>query len=362
MTRQPLNLLVFNLAVDLDNPTVGFATRWIDAIARRVERVHVITMRMGRVEVPSNVTVRSVGQERGWSEARRALEFYRHLLAVCREDRIDACFSHMIQVFTVLAAPILRPRRVPIVTWYAHRAVGPMLKVAHHLSDRIVTSSEHGYRYRRDKLTILGHGIDTRVFAPGEAEPERPPLILSVGRLSPIKDLGTLIEACRLLRGSGEDFRCALVGDAPVGHEWYEAELRDRVAAAGLAGTVLFAGSTPNDRLASWYRRANMHVNLSHLGSLDKTVLETMASGCPSLVSNDAFRALLGEHAELLMFKEGDPFDLSQRLRTVLRMNSSERREVGEDLRRRIVERYGLDALADRLVDLLASLSQTNER
>lgn len=91
---------------------------------QRVEFVHVLTVGVGRVDLPSNVKVYSVGKERGWSEGWRACAFYAHILRILREDRIDACFSHMVQIFTVLAAPLLKLRGVPIVTWYAHPAVG----------------------------------------------------------------------------------------------------------------------------------------------------------------------------------------------------------------------------------------------
>ena len=101
-----MRLLLFNLATDADDPILGFATRWIGALAERVEFIHVITMRVGRLDVPANVRVYSVGKEKGYSEPRRVIEFYRLLFRILREDRIDACFSHMIPIFTVL------PRRV----------------------------------------------------------------------------------------------------------------------------------------------------------------------------------------------------------------------------------------------------------
>ena len=66
-----MRLLLFNLVTDLDNPTQGFNTGWIRALARRVEFIHVITMRAGHVEVPGNVRVYSVGKEKGYSEPRR---------------------------------------------------------------------------------------------------------------------------------------------------------------------------------------------------------------------------------------------------------------------------------------------------
>src|SRR5919109_155548 len=128
-----MRLLLFNLATDVDNPILGFATRWIHALAKRVECVRVITMRAGRVEVPDNVQVYSVGKERGYSEPRRALVFSRHLSRILRQDRIDICFSHMIPVFTILAAPAVKLRGIPIATWYAHPSLTWILKLAHHL-------------------------------------------------------------------------------------------------------------------------------------------------------------------------------------------------------------------------------------
>src|SRR5215470_18126068 len=98
-----MRLLLFNLATDAEDPILGFTTRWIAAMARRVEFIHVITMRAGTIEVPENVRVYSVGKEKGYSEARRAMEFYRYLFRVLRGDRIDVCFSHMIPIFTILA-------------------------------------------------------------------------------------------------------------------------------------------------------------------------------------------------------------------------------------------------------------------
>ncbi len=102
-----MRLLLFNLATDVDDPVLGFTTSWIGALAKQVEVIHVITMRAGRVQVPGNVRVHSVGKEKGCSEFRRVLAFYRQLLRILRHDHIDACFSHMIPIFTILAAQFL---------------------------------------------------------------------------------------------------------------------------------------------------------------------------------------------------------------------------------------------------------------
>ena len=104
-----MNLLLFNLMTDIDHPILGFTTQWISALARRVRSIEVITMRSGRVEVPKNVRVHSVGAERGLSEPRRIIEFYRLIFGILRRVRIDGCFAHMIPEFAILPAPSCGP-------------------------------------------------------------------------------------------------------------------------------------------------------------------------------------------------------------------------------------------------------------
>jgi glycosyltransferase involved in cell wall biosynthesis len=209
-----MRLLLFNLATDLDDPILGFTTCWIRALAKRMEFIHVITMRTGRVDLPGNVRVYSVGKERNYIEPRRAVEFYRHLFGILHEDRIDVCFSHMTPIFTVLGAPILKPKGIPIVTWYAHPSLTWILKLAHYLSDRIVTSLATAYPYKHDKLTVVGQGIDTDLFSPdGHVMPDNPPMILCVGRLSLVKDHPTLLRAASVLQQrGGKPFRIVILG------------------------------------------------------------------------------------------------------------------------------------------------------
>ena len=165
-----MRLLLFNMAMDLDDPLLEFVVHWVRPLAQIADRVHVITMRTGRMDVPDNVRVYSVGKEKGYNEPRRVIEFYRILGHVLRDNRIDVCFSHMIPIFTVLAAPILKIKRIPIVTWYAHASLTWTLKLAHHLSDQMVLSLSSAYPYKHDKLTQVGQGIDTNcIFASGHA-------------------------------------------------------------------------------------------------------------------------------------------------------------------------------------------------
>ena len=353
-----MKLLLFNLATDADDPILGFTTRWIQALAKRVEFIHVITMRAGKVEVPENVQVYSVGKEKGYSEPRRAVEFYRHLFRVLREDCIDACFSHMIPIFTILAAPVLKAKRIPIVTWYAHPSLTWILKLAHHLSDRMVASVATAYPYRKDKLVVVGQGIDTDLFCPDSSPPEEPPMILCVGRLSPVKDHPTLIRAVALLRERYQKpFRVVILG-GPAGpkDEPYVRSLYRLVEELNLQDIVSFHPPVPQSALPNWYRRCTVHVNLTPTGSGDKVAWEAMACGRPCLAANEGFRETMGRWADLLLFNCSNVRELTEKLKILLAMSEKERLEIGNALRRSVIESHSLEGLAERLVTLFRNL------
>lgn len=356
-----MRLLVFNLATDIDDPILGFTTHWIGALARRVECIHVITMRAGRLDVADNVRVHSVGKEKGYSEARRVVEFYRILWRLLRHERIDACFSHMIPLFTMMAAPLLKARRIPLVTWYAHPTVTWVLKAAHEVSDQVVASIASAYPYKHDKLTPIGHGIAVDVFAPGnDATRSAPPIILCAGRLSPVKDHPTLLNAAGLLRQDGSTpFQVVIVGGpATANDEIYAKSLRRQVQELHLDDIVSFEPAVPMRSLPVWYRRCTVHVNMSPLGFGDKVAWEAMACARPCVVANEGFRETLGRYQLELLYRHGNARELAERLRWVLELSQPERDAIGNYLREQVVLLHCVDSLARRLVNIFESLKR----
>ncbi len=351
--------MLLSLSVDPGDPILGFTVRWIRALAEHVEEIHVIAMKAGRVDLPDNVTLYSVGKERGYSEARRALIFYRQLFHVLRTARIDVCFAHMNIVFGVMAGPLLLLKGIPLVTWYAHRQVSLMLKVAYHLSSKIVSINQASYPYRKDRFVSCGHGIDTALFIPGQEEQAHPDLLLSVGRLSPIKGLMTLLEAVALLRQKGLDVVCALVGDPTEHDAAYAESLRARARELGLEGAVRFVGAVDNTETVAWYRRCALHINCSPADhSLDKAALEAMACGKPSLSSTRGFRETMGDWAAQLLFVQDDAHDLALKIEHVLQMEQAEREKMSGQLCDSIAGQHSLGRLSQKLVTVFSDVMQ----
>jgi len=89
LTTTNKNLILFNLKTDADDDILGFTTDWINALAPHFNRVFAITMCAGKIDVAENVQVFSVGKEKGYSEPRRASEFYRILWKILRTQKIN---------------------------------------------------------------------------------------------------------------------------------------------------------------------------------------------------------------------------------------------------------------------------------
>lgn len=346
-------LLLFNLRTDADDAVLGFTTGWINALAEYFDHLDVLTMHAGRVAVAHNVRVLSVGREKGYSEARRLLNFYAILSRLLLQNRYDACFAHMMPLFAALGGPLLSARGVRTTLWYTHRQRTRQLELGLRFSHRAVTAVESSFPIRSAKVRALGHGIDTDVYSPQVYTPANRPRIVYVARLTPIKHQHVLLRALQHL----PEAEVVLIGDVPDGFdESYHSQLRQMVQAMSIAERVTFAGAQTPQQILRWYASASAAVNLAPVGLFDKAPLESMAAGVPTIVSNPAFANVTGTHQALLHI--GHPEDvagLAERLRRLIALSHADRATIGQDLRAAVVAHHSLPRLIARLVNVLRS-------
>ena len=353
-----MNLLLCNLTMDADDSVHGHTTAWTNALARRCESISVITMRAGRIDVADNVRVHSLGKERGFSEPQRLRRFYGLVRGIMRSRRIDACFVHMAPLFTVLFAPVAKPSRIPVVLWYAHTSVTPTLRLAHSLADRCLTATPPGFRIPSEKLFVVGHGVDLDHFRPpADDGPLYDRTVLTVGRIAPVKRLEEMIDAIAILRDGGMDVNLKLFG-APFanGDRRYESGLRERAANRDLAEHVRFEGAVPFHQVQTAYHAGGLFVNLSETGSIDKAILESMASGCIPVSRNSSFRDIAGENGLEWLVPGPGPREVAERIAEVLRRPKDERAALARRMREIVAADHSLDHLSDVIFGHLREL------
>jgi glycosyltransferase involved in cell wall biosynthesis len=244
--------------------------------------------------------------------------------------------------------PVFRLLRLPVLLWYAHGAVTWHLRLAHRSVDRVISSSPEGFRLRSARAHFIGQGVDTELFSLRPPAAARPHL-LAVGRISRRKRLDLLVSMMAHLRGDGLTLR--IVGPTLTGDDAaYAAALRRDVAGGRVP--VEFLGPVPMDRLPGLYDTAALALNVSETNSMDKAVLEALATGCPVLSSNPAFRELLADHP-MLVIKDERPEAIAAQLRALLADPGAAAPEV---LRRLVEGHHDIRSYADRVMAHLTAV------
>jgi glycosyltransferase involved in cell wall biosynthesis len=325
------NLLIITQKVNADDDLLGFFVGWLNEFSKNFDNVFVITLEKGNYDLPPNVLVYSLGKEKNNSKITRAYNFYKWLFKLAPKS--DGIFAHMSPIFVVASWPVAVLYGKRIILWYLHRSVTLRLKLAEKLCYKIVTASEKSLQIKSHKIIETGHGIQIDRFETTRNWSDKKLEVLSIGRISKIKNYETLLEATRILKDKNFDFRIKIIGQPIMRDdvEYYKhlISLNDKF---GLTNTVEFVGFVPYSQIARYYKEADLVVGLTPYGGIDKVVLEGMASGCLVLTSNDANREYFGHYADNLIFNHHDPVNLANKIESLNRMSAEQKKEISNFL------------------------------
>ena len=126
--------------------------------------------------------------------------------------------------------------------------------------------------------------------------------------------------------------------------------MRARIAAEGLTDVVELVGPVTHEDLPRQYDDVFVHLNLSNTGSMDKTVMESLAAGTPVLTSNPAFAGLLADDPAMLVTDDG-PEAVARQL---LALHRDQAAVDGPRLRSLVVGRHDIHSYADRVLEQVA--------
>jgi len=287
-----MKLLITTQIVDQDDPNLGFFHQWIEEFARHVEHVEVICLKEGSHTFPENVRVHSLGKEKALRPSWvYALRFLRLSWRLRRE--YDAVFVHMNPEYLVVAGWLWRLIHKPTTLWYVHKKVNLVLRIAEFFATSVCTASRESFRLPSKKVRVLGHGI-VFVESIARSRDSEGLKILSVSRISATKRIDTMVQLAQELESRNTRFSLTIVG-APATPEdvVYEKELHRIVGEKLHTGSVVFHGPVRHQEVLSMLVRAQVFLNLSATGSMDKAVLEALGAGVSVVSSNEAFQSLL---------------------------------------------------------------------
>jgi len=286
-----MRILITTQKVDKNDAILGFFHRWLLEFATQFDEVTVICLQEGEHELPDNVRVYSLGKERGSSVLKKLFLFYKHIFLFRKS--YDSVFVHMNPEYLILGGFLWRLWGKKVGLWYLHRSVDVKLRIAEKFAHMIFSASKESFRLKSRKLKIVGHGIDTETFSPTDRVLSDEVRLLHVGRVTKIKQIDKMLLVLKALREK-KNASLTIVGEPVTKKDVeYQKELEDEIHKMGLEDSVVFVGSVENTEVVRYYRSHDVFLNFSNTGSIDKTVLEALATEINVVTTNEAFKEIL---------------------------------------------------------------------
>lgn len=338
-----MNLLIVTKKVDRNDQLLGFFIDWIGRLSKKFEKVTVLCLEKGEFNLPENVKVISLGKDKNLPKLFWLFNFYKNIVG--HRKNYDSVFIHMNPMWVVWGGWYWHFMQKKIFFWYTSGGVTPKLKLAEKFADTIFTASHESFRLPSKKVIVTGHGIDTELFKPDIYKKSDKFTILSIGRISKVKNYEILVKAAKILKEQNVEFSITMIGEPALKKDQdYEQKIKTLIDELDLQEDFKFLGKINHKDLVPYYQSHHLFVHLSKTGSLDKTLLEAMACGINVLSSNDAARGFLSKE---LLFDENNAKDLADKIK-----NIHERKTDGQ-LRQYVTENHNLDSLIGRITKII---------
>jgi D-inositol-3-phosphate glycosyltransferase len=213
------------------------------------------------------------------------------------------------------------------------------------------------------RLQVVPAGVDLSRFAPPSAPRPagRPPTLLLVGRLQPLKGPDIAVRVLAEVRRELPDARLRVVGGTSgSGHGTSgPEELRALAASLGVADAVTFEPATDQDALARIYHEADVLLAPSRSETFGLVALEAQASGLPVVAADvPGLQAVVGDGGVLVAGH--DPVDHAAAVLPLLRDPDLAARTAAAGVR--AASRATWDRSVDRLLGVYAEVVPGRDR
>jgi mannosyltransferase len=221
--------------------------------------------------------------------------------------------------------------------------------------DAVIATTGKAAECVPNTTAIVAHGIDLVRFAPPVDKVQawtesRLPGRYGIGvfgRVRPDKGTDVYVDALLQVLPRFPEFTAVIAGLAQPKYQSYEADLKARIANAGLSERIVFLGEVPSAEVHRWYQRCLLCVACPRYEPFGLTPFEAASAGCALVCSRTgAFEALVqpGVNGELV--PTGDVAALIQAL-TRLMSDPLATQRLGEKARAHVAQHFSLQAEAD---------------
>ena len=339
-----MRLLILTQKVDKNDAVLGFFHNWLKALSFKFENIMVIALSVGDYDLPNNVKVFSLGKEKKQSRCQYIIRLYKYIWQ--ERKNYDAVFVHMNVEYILVAAWLWKLLGKKITLWYNHKHGSFKLYLSNFFVNKIFHTSPFACPARFKKSITMPVGIDTDLFKRDSEDKIIKPTLLSIGRISPVKNIDILIEAMEVLDKQKFDFLLNIYGDAPDRDKKYLDKLKTTATNLVNKKKIIFHSPIANSETPAVYSRHNLFINLTDSGSFDKTILESMSCQNLVLICN---QSLGDDLPEQFLFEENNIQDLVEKIKQILSLSDIEQKKYKEQFRQYVINNHSLNLLSDKI-------------
>jgi glycosyltransferase involved in cell wall biosynthesis len=229
-----------------------------------------------------------------------------------------------------------------------------VLSVSSRLAERM--TAETGFPAER--IMTLRNGVDLSRFGRDRREEARQSLGLprdgfvagTAGRLVPVKDQATLLEAVARVRAAGHQVTLVLAGEGPL-----RADLEAKAASLGISAAVRFLGHC--GQVETVLSALDVFVLSSVSEGMSNTILEAMATGLPVVATRVGGADELIDHGTSgLLVPSRSPEAIATAIIDLL-ADPAGRLEIGATARRRAESEFSLPSFMGRYEQMYVALA-----
>lgn len=213
---------------------------------------------------------------------------------------------------------------------------------------------------RADGVRIIPTGVDVEFFHAGDRTQARAVLglgvdervLVTVGRLAPVKRYDLAIDAFAILRRSDPRYQLLIIGDGPE-----RARLETHARVSGAGGGIRFEGFRDGEDLRLRLWAADAEICTSEFENWSLAALEALAAGLPVLaVARGGLVPMLSPIEPRWLTDDDSPQGIARHVRECLA--NADLRVSGQAAARSVSERYGWGSVVTRLEEALIEVAQ----
>ena len=242
----------------------------------------------------------------------------------------------MTPLHSIVVSPIARIFRIQHTLWYAHAQKPILLNLAVKVVDRVVSSTRGSFPIKTRKLTLLGQGVDSRVFSNESENNNSRFKLIYAGRMDKSKNVEQIVDTLSQLKSLFPLITLTLIGNGSI-----------KFLNESNPGWLVARESISRNLLPVEFKK---HGTLIHafIGSLDKVLVEAVFTKMPVVSSNHEFCEEFETYAPIK-----DRIDLESQLRNYFSLEDYAIQKIVEQNYKIAINRHELTHWITKLVRVI---------